>query len=103
VLYHLKRGRGLFKLGVGDGTTKISGFVKLVNSSEVVKSMEPCAMFLLDQKLYVRDYCQSPNPFTVFDCETLQVDTELTDKWKLHYADVLKKADAPVIPSTEPN
>lgn len=27
-MYHLKRGRGLFKLGFGDGVQKMSGFVK---------------------------------------------------------------------------
>lgn len=85
VLYHLKRGKGLFKLGVGDGITKMSGIVKQVNSSEAVKTMEPSAMFLLEGKLYVRDYCQSPCPFQVFDTETLQPDSELSDKWKTHF------------------
>lgn len=74
VIYHLKRGRGLFKLGVGDGSTKISGKVKLVNSSPEVKGLEPCSMFYLDGRLYVRDYCSSPTPFVVFNSETLQID-----------------------------
>jgi hypothetical protein len=60
VLFHLKRGKGLFKLGVGDGTTKISGIIKKHNTSELIKTMEPSAMFLLNSKLYVRDYCLSP-------------------------------------------
>lgn len=63
VLYHLNRGKGLFKLGVGDGVNKMSGIVKRFNKSEQIKSMEPCAMFVFNQKLYIRDYCQSPCPF----------------------------------------
>lgn len=74
VLYHLKRGKGLYMLGIGDGTTKMSGIIKKVNQSEAVKSMEPSAMFLLDGKLYIRDYCSLPSPFLVYDAETLQPD-----------------------------
>lgn len=57
VLYHLKRGKGLFKLGVGNGSTKISGTIKKSNTNDIIKQMEPCGMFLLNNKLYIRDYC----------------------------------------------
>jgi hypothetical protein len=57
VLYHFKRGKGLFKLGIGDGSSKVSGIIKSLNTSDTVKSMEPSAMFLLGNKLYIRDYC----------------------------------------------
>lgn len=45
-MYHLKRGKGLFKLGFGDGIQKMSGFVKDANTSDAVKSMESTSMVL---------------------------------------------------------
>lgn len=72
-MFHLQRGKGLFHLGVGDGVLKVSGIVKNANTSEEVKSMEPCSMFLLEGKLYIRDYCQSSGQaFVVYDVESLK-------------------------------
>jgi hypothetical protein len=98
VLYHFKRGKGLFKLGVGDGLSKVSGIIKCSNTSDAMKSMEPSAMFLIGSKLYIRDYCQSPCPFQVFDSETLEIDTELSEKWKLHFEGVQKTLEKPPAP-----
>jgi hypothetical protein len=91
----MKRGKGLFKLSIGDGRTKVSGLIKRSNTTKDVKSMEPCAMFCLGKKLYVRDYCSSPTPFKVFDCHTLELDQELSQKWKDHFEQVLKDIETP--------
>ena len=81
-MYHLKRGRGLFKLGFGDGIQKMSGYVKDANTSEAVKGIESASMFLLHGKLYIRHYNVKPYPFEVYDALTLQLDKQLTDKIK---------------------
>lgn len=73
-MYHLKRGKGLFKLGFGDGIQKISGFVKDSNTSEAIKSMESSSMVLFQDKLYIRHYNIKPYPFEVYDTKTLQID-----------------------------
>jgi len=43
-LYHLKRGKGLFKLSIGDGIQKISGYVKEFNTGEDILNMESASM-----------------------------------------------------------
>ena len=85
ILYYLRKGHGLYKLGIGDGSSKISGYVKEFNGSDEIKSMEPCAMMLLDGKLYIRDYCKNDTPFWVYDAHTLKLDATLNTKWQQHF------------------
>lgn len=70
-MFHLKRGRGLFKLGFGDGVQKISGYVKEANISDTVKGMESQTMVIFQKKLYIRHYSFRPLPFEVYDPKTL--------------------------------
>ena len=75
---------------MGDGITKVSGIIKCVNDSKQCREMEPSAMFVLNNKLYFRDYNETPTPFKVYDCATLEVDTEMSDKIKTHFESILK-------------
>jgi len=60
----------------------MSGFVKDANTTEAVKGIESASMFLLHGKLYIRHYNAKPYPFEVYDALTLQLDKQLTDKFK---------------------
>ena len=60
----------------------MSGFVKDANTNKAVKGIESATMFLLQGKLYIRHYNVKPYPFEVYDALTLQLDKQLTDKFK---------------------
>ena len=47
-------------------------------------------MFWFRQKLYIRDYCDQTTAFKVFDAWTLELDQELTDKYRQHFENVQK-------------
>lgn len=71
----------------------MSGYVKDANTTEAVKSFESASMFLLQGKLYIRHYEVKPYPFEVYDAQTLQLDKQLTDKFRQQFDLTLKSLE----------
>ena len=69
----------------------MSGYVKDANTGEAVKGIESASMFLLQGKLYIRHYNVKPYPFEVYDAQTLQLDKQLTEKFREQFDFTLKE------------